>query len=416
MRRSNTETSKKVPSIGHLPSPSETLKVSSLPQRIQRALADPTAQNLTPEVRQALQRTHGNQFVMRAINRNVSSDSHKSASKPRITQSTQSQGVIQRELKTIEKHMIRWKVKAAIEKAQRLYTENEDSWDDVENLMNSFKDEEQAYAWSYFVELSRSDLYSNKVTKEKIAENARYYKPNSRIDTQVRKLNNTYGKLPLKGVLDLYNKRSKERNWDRATEEEIQQALQDQEFGGMSVSQYTAISGNLGWLTNQVSVGEVQQISENQFNQLKIGLKGVTEEQDWDTIAPSEGGIYTTEMAPCISIIVKGYKEDQLYSVLWHSFREVKPKNIATNIQLMQTTLAKTAGVSLEELKNVEYYVIGGDYTSMGKAIDILSVFKELGLKLSGVQLTTNPSEASLVKGAIVTTNGEVRYIAKERN
>jgi|GEM_PF-3642502 len=213
----------------------------------------------------------------------------------------------------------------------------------------------------------------------------------------------------IEAFLKAYDELKKTRNIHKVPAEELyQEVLKQYDWLGdtLDVGAYLLHESEVENRSGQFP--GIRELSQEEILKLSEGTEKVGADR-WGVAVPSPKGIYTDEMAPCITVgLTANLPGGQPVSALFHSYQPTE--SAAYMIQSLQQAFPH-----FNQLGNVKYFVVGGSPESIGKAVDILRTLSAMHLDVSGVKLTTSIEERDLVKSVIVTPQGQVRYAVKKR-
>ena len=168
---------------------------------------------------------------------------------------------------------------------------------------------------------------------------------------------------------------------------------------------------------------QVEEIAKSKSDSRRIYEIGIREEivevepgvnqpvqvSDYDKPFAWEGDLWTDGMGPCITVGLTGTHMGKRYNGMLHSFHPD-----ASGIEILKSLRGhfKTGNELpvFSSLKDVRYFAVGGSTESQKKADSILRSFREEGLNVLGVALTTDSNASELTKAAHLTSSGELYF------
>jgi hypothetical protein len=168
----------------------------------------------------------------------------------------------------------------------------------------------------------------------------------------------------------------------------------------------------LAWAA--IHLPQLQRVDRNTFNGLMTGVAEQVGANRWNKGVGSVRGIGTDQMGSCLTVGLTAFgPQGQQVSGLVHdvAIGIVTPGYASTVIGWLQGAFNGQDNLpNFNQLTQVSYFVVGGHPDTGNNVAAILAELVTMGVNISGVALTTAPDQGNLVKGVVVSPNGQIRY------
>ncbi|PWV48326.1 hypothetical protein [Chitinophaga sp. S165] len=159
-------------------------------------------------------------------------------------------------------------------------------------------------------------------------------------------------------------------------------------------------------------IGKGFSIKELSYEELRELAKDASEIGPIQYNAPFaliNDGLWTDGMGPCITVAMTATSEGKRYNALLHSM-DLMAKGrtvIGAIIRLFDSTPEL---VPFNQLKDINFFVAGGDHSTAEKAESILEELARRKLPVAGRAIKSRVEDASLTKALVITAEGRVAY------